>query len=87
MDSRERLLINEASVATGIAACKINQLLDDEVLPDSTAVKVADRRRLHAYAVPMVSLGATDGSNLSKGVRLDAMCQAERYAKEIWRQL
>ena len=87
MDSRERLLINEASVATGIAACKINQLLDDEVLPDSAAVKVAGRRRLHACAVPMVSLGATDGSNLSKGVRLDAMCQAERYAKEIWRQL
>ena len=87
MDSRERLLINEASVATGVAACKINQLLDDEVLPDSAAAKVADRRRLHACAVPMVSLGATDGSKLSEGTRLDAMRQVERYAKENWRQL
>ena len=82
MASRERLLINEASVATGVAARKINQLLDDEVLPDSTAVKVADRRRLHAHAVPMVSLGATDGSKLSKGVRLVAMREVERYAKK-----
>ena len=35
----------------------------------------------------MVSLGATDGSNLSKGVRLDAMRQVQRYAKKNWRQL
>ncbi|MDE0344449.1 MAG: hypothetical protein OXI66_01520, partial [Boseongicola sp.] len=87
MHSRERLLINEAPVATGIAACKINQLLDDEVLPDSAAAKVADRRRLYACAVPMVSLGATDGSQLSEGMRLDAMRKVERYAKENWRQL
>ena len=31
MDSEEKLLINEASVATGVAARKINQLLDDEI--------------------------------------------------------
>ena len=29
MDSSERFLINEASVATGVAARKINQVLND----------------------------------------------------------
>ena len=87
MGSSERLLINEAPVPTGVAACKINQLLDDEVLPDSAAARVASKRRLHAFAVPMISFGATDGSRPSKGVQLDAMRQIERYAKECWRQL
>lgn len=87
MDPKERLLINEASVATGIVARRINQLLDDEFLPGSAAMKVANRRRLHAYAVPMVSFGATGGSMLSKGVRLEAMHMIERYAEENWRQL
>ena len=50
-------------------------------------MKVANRRRLHAYAVPMVSFGATDGSKLSKGARLDAMRKIERYARDNWRQL
>ena len=50
-------------------------------------MKVANRRRLHVCAVPMVSFGASDSSKLSKGVRLDAMRQVERYAKKNWHQL
>lgn len=87
MDSKERLLIGEASAATGVAARKINQLLADAVLPGSVAMKVANRRRLHACAVSMVSFGAADGPMLSKGVRLDAMRMIERYVKANWRQL
>ncbi len=87
MDSKERLLIGEASAATGVAARKINQLLDDAVLPGSAAMKVANRRRLHACTVSKVSFGAADGPMLSKGVRLDAMRMIERYVKANWRQL
>lgn len=87
MESKERMPIGEASIVTGGAARKINQLPDDGALPGSTAMKIANRRRFRAYAVPMVSFGAADGSMLRKGVRLDAMRIMERCAKEIWHQL
>ena len=57
MDSKERLLMGEASVATVAAAHKINQLLEDGVLPGSAAMKIASKRWLRACAVPMVSFG------------------------------
>lgn len=48
--TRARLLVDEASVATGIAARKIDQLVGDKVLPEPAAVNVASGRRLHARA-------------------------------------
>lgn len=86
MGSSERLLINEASVPTGVAARKINQLLVDEFLPDSAPARVATRQRLHACAVPMVSLGAAGCSKPGKGVRLDMMRKLGRCARKCRRQ-
>ncbi len=81
------ILINEAAVATGVPARKINRLIDDAVLPRSAWVKLGSRRAVRAYAVPMVSFGATDGSKLSKGTRLKAMRVIERFATENWPRL
>jgi uncharacterized protein (DUF433 family) len=81
------ILINEAAAATGISADKINRLIDDAVLPKSVCVKVGKRRALRAFAVPMVSFGASDGTKLSKGIRLEAMRLIERFAKDNWLRL
>lgn len=81
------ILINEAAVATGVPARKINRLIDDAVLPRSAWVKLGSRRAVRAYAVPMVGFGATDGSKLSKGTRLKAMRMIEKFARENWPRL
>ena len=81
------ILINEAAAATGVPARKINRLIDDAVLPRSACVKLGSRRAVRAYAVPMVSFGATDGSKLSKGTRLKAMRVIEKFARENWPRL
>ena len=81
------ILISEAAVATGVSARKINRLIDDAVLPKSVCTKVGPRRALRAFAVPMVSFGASDGAKLSKSMRLEAMRMIERFAKENWPRL
>ena len=81
------ILINEAAAATGVPARKINRLIDDAVLPRSACVKLGSRRAVRAYAVPMVSFGASDGSKLSKGMRLKAMRMIEKFARENWPRL
>lgn len=81
------ILITEAAVATGVSARKINRLIDDAVLPKSVCIKVGARRALRAFAVPMVSFGASDGAKLSKGMRLEAMRMIEKFAKENWPRL
>lgn len=81
------ILIKEAAVATGISARKINRLIDDAVLPKSVWAKVGGRRTLRAYAVPMVSFGASDGAKLSKSMRLEAMRMIEKFAKANWHLL
>ena len=81
------ILINEAAVATGVSARKINRLIDDAVLPKSVCIKVGTRRALRAFAVPMVSFGASDGAKLSKRMRLEAMRMIEKFAKENWPRL
>ena len=81
------ILINEAAAATGVPARKINRLIDDSVVPKSVCVKLGSRRAVRAYAVPMVSFGASDGSKLSKGLRLEAMRMIEKFAKENWSRL
>ena len=81
------ILIKEAAIATGVSARKINRLIDDAVLPKSVWVKVDGRRALRAYAVPMVSFGASDGAKLSKSMRLEAMRMIEKFAKSNWRRL
>ena len=81
------ILINEAAVATGVSARKINRLIDDAVLPKSVCTKVGMRRALRAFAVPMVSFGASDGAKLSKSMRLEAMRMIEKFAKENWPRL
>ena len=81
------ILINEAAVATGVSARQINRLIDDAVLPKSVCVKVGTRRAIRAFAVPMVSFGASDGTKLSKGMRLEAMRMIEKFAKENWPRL
>jgi len=81
------ILINEAAAATGVSARKINRLIDDAVLPKSVCVKLGTRRALRAFAVPMVSFGASDGTKLSKGTRLEAMRMIEKFAKENWPRL
>lgn len=81
------ILIKEAAVATGVSADRINRLIDDAVLPKSVFVKVGRRRALRAYAVPMVSFGASDGAKLSKSMRLEAMRMIEKFAKANWRRL
>lgn len=81
------ILINEAAAATGVSARKINRLIDDAVLPRSVCVKLGTRRALRAFAVPMVSFGASDGAKLSKGMRLEAMRMIEKFAKENWPRL
>jgi uncharacterized protein (DUF433 family) len=78
------ILINEAAVATGVSVRRINRLIDDAVLPKSASFKLGTRRALRAFAVPMVSFGASDGSKLSKGMRLEAMRMIEKFAKENW---
>lgn len=81
------ILINEAAVATGVSARKINRLIDDAVLPKSVCTKVGTRRALRAFAVPMVSFGASDGAKLSKRMRLEAMRMIEKFTKENWPRL
>ena len=81
------ILINEAAAATGVSVRKINRLIDDAVLPKSVCVKLGSRRAVRAYAVPMVSFGASDGSKLSKGMRLEAMRMIEKFAKDNWPRL
>ena len=81
------ILINEASVATGVSVRRINRLIDDAVLPKSACFKLGTRRALRAFAVPMVSFGASDGAKLSKNMRLEAMRMIEKFAKENWRIL
>ena len=81
------ILINEVAAATGVPARKINRLIDDSVVPKSVCVKLGSRRAVRAYAVPMVSFGASDGSKLSKGLRLEAMRMIEKFAKENWPRL
>ena len=81
------MLINEAAVATGVSARKINRLIDDAVLPKSVCTKVGTRRALRAFAVPMVSFGASDGAKLSKRMRLEAMRMIEKFTKENWPRL
>lgn len=81
------ILINEAAVVTGVSVRRINRLIDDEVLPKSACFKLGTRRALRAFAVPMVSFGASDGSKLSKSMRLEAMRMIEKFAKENWRLL
>ena len=81
------ILINEAAVATGVSARKINRLIDDAVLPKSVCIKVGTRRALRAFAVPMVSFGASDGAKLSKRMRLEAMRMIEKFTKENWPRL
>ena len=81
------ILINEAAAATGVPARAINRLIDDAVLPRTACVKLGSRRAVRAYAVPMVSFGASDGSKLSKGTRLEAMRMIEKFAKENWSRL
>lgn len=81
------ILIKEAAIATGVSARKINRLIDDAVLPKSVWVKVDGRRALRAYAVPMVSFGASDGAKLSKSMRLEAMRMIGKFAKSNWRRL
>ena len=81
------ILINEAAIATGVSARKINRLIDDAVLPKSVCTKVGTRRALRAFAVPMVSFGASDGAKLSKRMRLEAMRIIEKFAKENWPRL
>ena len=81
------ILINEAAAVTGISARKINRLIDDSVLPKSVCVKRGTRRALRAFAVPMVSFGASDGSKLSKSTRLEAMRLIEKFTKENWHDL
>jgi len=66
----------------GLPARKINRLIDDAVLPRSVRIKLGTRRALRAFAVPMVSFGASDGAKLSKGMRLEAMRMIEKFAKE-----
>ena len=81
------ILINEVAAATGVSARNINRLIDDAVLPKSACVKFGSRRAVRAYAVPMVSFGASDGLKLSKGTRLEAMRMIEKFAKEHWPRL
>ena len=81
------ILINEAAVATGVSVRKINRLIDDAVLPKSVCLKLGARRALRAFAVPMVSFGASDGTKLSKSMRLEAMRMIEKFAKENWPRL
>ncbi|WP_299752838.1 DUF433 domain-containing protein [uncultured Tateyamaria sp.] len=81
------ILINEAAAVTGVSARKINRLIDDAVLPKSVCIKLGSRRAVRAYAVPMVSFGASDGSKLSKGMRLEAMRMIEKFAKNNWPRL
>lgn len=81
------ILINEAAIATGVSARKINRLIDDAVLPKSVCTKVGTRRALRAFAVPMVSFGASDGAKLSKRMRLEAMRMIEKFTKENWPRL
>lgn len=81
------ILINEAAVATGVSVRKVNRLIDDAVLPKSVCVKLGARRALRAFAVPMVSFGASDGTKLSKSMRLEAMRMIEKFAKENWPRL
>ncbi len=81
------ILINEAAAATGVSARKINRLIDDAVLPKSACVKLGSRRAVRAYAVPMVSFGASDGSKLSKGTRQEVMRMIEKFIKENWPRL
>ena len=81
------ILINEVAAATGVSARRINRLIDDAVLPKSVCVKLGSRRAVRAYAVPMVSFGASDGLKLSKGTRLKAMRMIKDFAKENWPRL
>ncbi len=81
------ILINEAAAATGVSVRKINHLIDDAVLPKSACVKLGSRRAVRAYAVPMVSFGASDGSKLSRGMRLEAMRMIEKFTKDNWLRL
>ena len=81
------ILINEAAVVTGVSARKINRLIDDAVLPKSVCTKVGTRRALRAFAVPMVSFGASDGAKLGKKMRLEAMRMIEKFTKENWPRL
>ena len=81
------ILINEVAAATGIPVRKINRLIDDSVIPKSVCVKLGSRRAVRAYAVPMVSFGASDGSRLSKGLRLEVMRMIGNFAKENWSRL
>ena len=83
----KEILISEAAAATGVSARKINRLIDDAVLPKSVCVKLGSRRAVRAYAVPMVSFGASDGSKLSKSTRLEVMRMIEKFAKENWHRL
>ena len=87
MSPGKAILIREAAAATGVSARKINRLIDDAVLPKSACAKLGSRRAVRAYAVPMVSFGASDGSKLSKGMRLEAMRMIEKFAKENWPRL
>ena len=52
--------INEACAATGLSARKINQLIDEEVLPDSVCLKHGSARALLAHSMPMAVLYACD---------------------------
>ena len=81
------ILINEAAVATGVSARKINRLIDDAVLPKSVCTKVGTRRALRAFAAPMVSFGASEGAKLSKRMRLEAIRMIEKFTKENWPRL
>ena len=81
------ILINEASVATGVPARRINRLIDDAVLPGYACAKAGGRRALRAFAVPMVGFGASDGAKLSKNLRLEAMRLIGTFTRENWPRL
>lgn len=81
------ILVNEAAAVTGIPVRRINRMIDDGILPKSVCVKVGQRRALRASAVPMVGFGASDGTRLSKRMRLEAMRKIGKFTKENWPQL
>jgi uncharacterized protein (DUF433 family) len=81
------ILITEAAVATGISPRQINRLIDDAMLPKSAYVKSGGRRALRAFALPMVSFGASDGTKLSRSMRMEAMRVIGKFARENWPRL